>query len=106
MQVCACLGVHDETLAACFDVALGHHVRCVDHEVRFKWLLGVWTHSGDHVWPEGEVGDELAVHHVELDDVDASLIQCMDLFTKLGEISGQYRGGDLDRQRHGLHLSQ
>ena len=106
VQVRACFGVHDEALTSSFDVALRHHVRCVDHEVRFKRLGGVRTHSGNHVRSEGEVGDELAVHHIELDDVDAGLIQCMDLFTKLGEISGQYRGGDLNRQRHGLHLSQ
>jgi hypothetical protein len=30
----------------------------------------------------------------------------VDLFTKLGEISGQYRGGDLNRQRHEVHPSQ
>ncbi|MEY3657062.1 MAG: hypothetical protein RL114_1420, partial [Actinomycetota bacterium] len=30
----------------------------------------------------------------------------MDFFTKLGEISGQYGGSDLNWQRHAIHPSQ
>ena len=106
MQVRTCFGVHDETLATCFDVSLCHHIRCVDHEVRFKRLGGVRANCCNHVRSEREVRYELAVHNVELDDVNASLIECVDFFSELGEISGQNGGGDLNGQRHAIHPSQ
>ena len=106
MQVRACFSVNDEALATSFDVTLRHDIGCVDHEVRFKRLCCVRTNCSNHVGSEGEVGHELAVHHVELNDVDAGFIKCMDFFTKLGEISGQYGGSDLNGQRHAIHPSQ
>ena len=106
MQMCACFSVNDEALTTCFDIALRHDIRCVHHEVCFKRLRGVRTNCCNHVRSESEVRHELTIHDIELNDVNASLIKRMDFFTKLGEISGQYGGSDLNWQRHAFHPSQ
>ena len=44
--------------------------------------------GGDHVGTERQVGDELAVHHVPLDEVDAGLLECDDLVTEAEKSAG------------------
>ena len=56
--------------------------------------------GGDDVGPEREVGHELAVHDVPLDEVDAGLLQGGDLLAEPGEVGGQHGRGDLDRAGH------
>ena len=56
--------------------------------------------GGDDVGPERQVGDELAVHHVPLDEVDARLLQRGDLLAEPGEVGRQHGRGDLDRAGH------
>ena len=55
---------------------------------------------GDDVGPEREVGDELPVHHVPLDEVDARLLERDDLVAESGEVGGEHGRGDQDRQGH------
>ena len=55
---------------------------------------------GDHVGTEREVRDELAVHDVPLDVVDAGGLERGDLLAELGEVRGQHGRDDLDRAAH------
>ena len=101
MQVVARLGVNDQSGATRLDVARRHHVRGEDHQVGFEREGDPVPHGRDHVRPERDVGDELAVHHVPLDEVDAGLLEGDDLVAETGEVGRQHGRGDLDRQRHG-----
>ena len=58
------------------------------------------AHRGDDVGAEREVGDELTVHHVPLDEVDTGLLEGDDLVAEAGEVGGQHRRDDLDRSGH------
>ena len=106
MQVCAGFGVNDEALTASFDITLSHHVRCEHHEVCFKRLLRIRTHSGDDVGSEREVRHELAIHYVELNDVNARLVEGMNFLAKLREIGGQNGWRNMNGQCHAIHPSQ
>ena len=82
VEVRARFGVDDQAGTAGVDVLLGHHVGRVHHEVRLEGHGRVRSGGGDHVGAEREVGDELAVHHVPLDEVDPGRLECGDLLTE------------------------
>ncbi len=100
VEVRARLGVDDQAGAAGVDVLLGHHVGRVHHQVRLERHRRVGSGGGDHVGAEREVRDELAVHHVPLDEVDPGRLECGDLLAEPGEVGGQHGRGDLDRSAH------
>ena len=52
------------------------------------------------VGTEGDVGDEMPVHHVEMDPVGAGGVDGADFLTQFGEIRGQDRGRDKQRAGH------
>ena len=70
-------------------------IRCASNGTR-----AVRPGRRDHVGAEREVRDELAVHHVPLDQVDAGGFECGDLVAELGEVGGEDGRGDLDRAGH------
>ncbi len=42
-----------------------------------------------HRRPEGDVGDEVAVHDVDVDDGAAAALGCRDFVGQMGEVGGQ-----------------
>ena len=96
MQVEACLGVDDDHLTAGFDVASHQLVGLDDHEVRLERHGDEVAGGSDDVGPEGQVGDEDAVHHVPLDAVDAGLLEGLALVAQPGEVGGEHGRGDVD----------
>ena len=94
------LDVDDQPPAARLDVARGHHLGGQHHQVGLERDGDEVARRGDDVGTERQVGDELAVHHVPLDEVDAGLLQGDDLLTEAGEVGRQHRRGDLDRAGH------
>ena len=81
------------------DVLGGHHVGRQHHQVRLERQRGVRPGRGDDGGTEREVRDELAVHHVPLDAVDAGRLERGDLLAEAAEVDGQHAGGDLDGRR-------
>ena len=68
-----------------------------------------WTSNGfggvrperlHHPRADGDVGDEMAVHHVDVDPVGAGLVDRADLLAEPGEVGGQDRRGN-QRSGHG-----
>ncbi len=56
---------------------------------------------GDDRRAEGDVGDEMTVHDVEVDPVGAGGVDGGDLGAQPGEIGGQDGGGDAQGLNHG-----
>jgi hypothetical protein len=100
MQVGARLGVDDEPLAPGLHVAGGQHVGRQHHQVGFERDVDPRAGRRDHVRTERQVGHELAVHDVPLDEVDTGLLEGLDLLAETGEVGREDRRGDLDRARH------
>jgi hypothetical protein len=62
--------------------------------MRVEDLLGVRAHRLDDIGTVGNVGDEMPVHHVEMDPVGARGIDRTYLFAQPGEIRRQDRRRD------------
>jgi hypothetical protein len=62
------------------------------HEVAVEVAAGVGPQGGDHRRAEGEIGDEVPVHEVQVDPVGGLLDQ-PDLIGELGEVGVQHRRG-------------
>ena len=94
MQMRAGLGMHRDVIAAGLGEGLEIGIARRDHQMRVEDLLGVRAHRLDDVGAEGNVGDEMPVHHVEMDPVGAGGIDGADLFAQSGEIRRQDRRRD------------
>ena len=65
-----------------------------DHQMGVEDLFAVRAHRLDDVGAVGNVGHEMAVHHVEMDPVGAGRVDGADLFAQLGKIRSQDRRRD------------
>ena len=70
--------------------------RVGDHQVAVEEQVGVLAQRGHHRWADGQVGDEVAVHHVDVQPVGAGL----DLADRLGQ-PPEVRRQDGGRHPHG-----
>ena len=66
---------------------------------------GGLAHGLDDVDTEGELGDEMAVHDVDVEGVDLRGLEAFHLRFKLAEIGGKQAGGDADGT-HAAHLAR
>jgi hypothetical protein len=75
------------------DVALGtlDHQMHVDHGPGRVHLLGDGVH---HQRPKGDRGHEVAVHHVDMDDLRAGREHLGELIAQPGKVGGEDRGGE------------
>lgn len=58
----------------------------------------------DYVGAKGEVGNEVAVHHIPLDAIDASVSQTAALLSEVGEVGGKDGGHNFDPACHVSNL--
>ena len=72
----------DHQLAAGLDVAAEEIVGVADHQMGLEAHRRPGPAGGDHVGPEGQVGDEVPVHHIPLDAVDPGLLEGGDVVTE------------------------
>ena len=89
--------MHGDDVGAGLGERLEIRVARRDHQVHVEHLLAVRPQRLHHVRPDRNVGDEMAVHHVDMDPVGAGLIDGADLVAELGKIGGKDRGGDDER---------
>jgi hypothetical protein len=91
VQVGAGLGVHDQreqpASTYCFAITSGVYT--------IRWASNgteAVARRGDHVGAEREVGDELAVHHVPLDQVDPGRLEAATSSPSLEKSAGRTDG--------------
>ena len=65
--------------------------RLDDHEVNVERKRGEPAHGFDQHRPEGEVGYELPVHHVDVEKVRSRALDAGDLFAQAGEVGRENR---------------
>ena len=66
-------------------------VRILDHQVAVERQIGNGPDRFDDRRAEGDVGDEMAVHHVHVDNGAATGCGSADLISKMREVCGQDR---------------
>ena len=60
-----------------------------DHHVAVEGEFGDGAEGLDHGRAEGDVGDEVAVHDVDVDDGAAAALGCCDFVGEMGEVGGE-----------------
>lgn len=93
-------GVHDQAPASGLDIPRRQDIGSENHEVSLERFVGMAAGGGNDVGPEGEIGNELSVHHIPLEKIDASCIQGFDLGTQFGKVAGENRRSYLNREGH------
>ena len=95
MKVRAGLGVHDDRVSAGsregFEVGVGRR----DHQVHVEGLVRVRAHRRDDRRPEGDVGHEMPIHHVEVEHVGAGRRHRAHFGAEHREVGGQDGRQDL-----------
>ena len=103
MQVRARLEVNEDGVGSGTGERLDVLLGLDDHEVDVEGKLRHLAHRFDHDGPDGDVGHEPAVHHVDVDDVRARLLDRPNLFRKPTKI-GRQDGGCDSHTAHARHL--
>jgi hypothetical protein len=75
--------MNNESTASRIDVALSQNIRREHHEVSLKRLRRVFAGRGDDVGAKGEIGDELPVHDIPLEEINASGVESFNFGAKL-----------------------
>ena len=65
-----------------------------DHQMHVKQLGGVRAQRLHHHRPDGDIGDEMPVHHVDMDPVGTGSVDSAHFLAQPGKIGGQDRGRD------------
>jgi hypothetical protein len=71
-------------------------VGILDHQVAIERELGVLAEGGDDGRADSDVGDEMAIHDVDMDDAAAAALGRGDFVGEAGEIRGKNRWNELD----------
>jgi hypothetical protein len=75
-----------------------------DHQMYVERQCAVRFERLDHVRANGDVGDEMSVHHVDMDVVGAGVGNRSNLLAQARKVGGKYRGSDARRLLHGAYL--
>ena len=100
MEVRAGFGMDGDDVRAGLGEGVEERIDRRDHQVDVERLLRVRPERLHHRRADREVGDEMAVHHVDMDPVGAGLVDRAHFLAEPGEIGGEDRRGD-ERAGHG-----
>ena len=89
VQVAADLLMDGHHVGAGFGEVDDEVVGVFDHHVAIERKPGDGAEGLDHGRAEGDVGDEVAVHDVDVDDGAAAALGCGDFVGQVGEVGGQ-----------------
>ena len=103
MQVGAGLGVDQDMVGAGLDEVGDERIDGRDHQVDVEGQPRVAAQAGDDRRAEADVGDEMAIHDIEMQPVGARLLDGADLLGKAGEVGGQEARADERGLRRGGH---
>ncbi len=92
MDVRASLGMDGDDVSPGLGECVEKIVNRRNHQMDVERLRRVWTERFHHRGADGEVGDIMAIHHVDVDPVGTGGVDRAHLLAKLGEIGGQDRG--------------
>ena len=96
------LDVHGAPVGTRVGEVLEELPRIVDHEVTIEVEVGALAQRLHDRWPDREVGHEVAVHHVDVEEVRLGG-DAFDVVGELGEVGRQDRRRDLG-PGHGITL--
>jgi len=96
VQVGACLLMHRDHICAGLGEGWNVRVWILDHEVAVEGELGDGAQRLDHRRAEGNVGNEVAVHDIDVNDGSAATFGCGDFIGEMGKVGGEDGEGEFD----------
>ncbi len=94
------LGMDREAIRARLGEGLEIGVDRRDHQMHVERLSGVRAQRLHHRGADRDVGDEMPVHHVDMDPVGARRVDRAHLLAQPREVGGQDRRGDANGLYH------
>ena len=85
--------VHGDEIGAGFGEGLDIGVDRFDHQMRVEGAGGVWAQRLHDSRTKGDVGHEMAVHHIEMNPIGAGRDDIAHFLAEPGEIRRENRGG-------------
>ena len=89
VQVAADLLMHGDHVGAGLGEGGDEGVGVLDHQVAVERQLGDGAQGLDHGRAEGDVGDKVAVHDIDVDDGAAAALGRGDFVGEMGEVGGE-----------------
>ena len=86
------LDMHGDDVAAGFRERGEIGIARLDHEMAVEGLIGTRPQRLDHRRAERDVGDEMPVHHVEMNPVGVRGDDVLDFLAELGEVGRRIDG--------------
>ena len=93
MQVRNVFLMDDDNICPCIDKVAYVPIRVFDHEMSFDQQIGVRTKRFDHHRSHRDVGDEMPVHHIDMNTLGAGDFRFFYCVFQIGKIRGQDRWG-------------
>ena len=93
------LGLHQQMIGAGLGKSGEIALRLDDHQMNVEGLCRRAADRLQHDRPDGDVRNETAVHHIDMDPVGAGSVDGADLLAQAREIGRQNRRRDDDRRR-------
>ena len=81
-------GMEGNDVRACVGKILHILIDRRNHQMDVEGLGTVRAQRLHHSRPDRDIGDEMAVHHIDMDPVASSLVNRANLLTQAGEIGG------------------
>jgi len=86
------LGVDGNDVGASLGEGLDIGVDGIDHQMNVENPVGMRTQRFHHARPEGDVGHEVSIHHIEMNPVGAGGGDIAHFLAEPGEIGGEDGG--------------
>ena len=89
-------GMHRDAVGAGLGEGFQIGIHRRDHQMHVERLFGVGPKRLHHRRSDGDVGHEMAVHHIDMDEIGARRLDRLDLRAQPGKIGRQDRRRDSD----------
>ena len=101
MRVRSGLGVNGDDIGPCFSKSIEEPVDWRDHEMNVERQRRMWTQRFDYHRADRDVGDEMAIHNIDMNPISPRRFDGAHFLTEAREICAQDRRGDADGIGHG-----
>ena len=94
VQVRARLRVSGKNIGSRFGERLDIWINRRNHEVHIERQVAVFSYRSYNRRTDCDVGDEVSVHDVDMNEICACFGDCSNFFTQARKVAGEYRGCD------------
>jgi hypothetical protein len=92
--------MHRDVVGARFGERFEIRIAGRDHQMNIERLAAARPQRLHDVGPNGDVGDKMSVHHIDMDPVRTGFIDCAHLLAELGKVPRKDRRRDDEAAMH------